>query len=133
MGVPILEAEGFEADDVIGTLACRAEELAWDTLIVTGDRDLLQLVTPKTQVLLTVKGISQLERLDPAGVKEKLGIPPSQVADYKGLVGDSSDNIPGVRGIDPKTALKLLNEYGSLEEILANFRLPHPKTKSPAV
>lgn len=130
MGVPILEAEGFEADDVIGTLACRAEELAWDTLIVTGDRDLLQLVTPKTQVLLTVKGISQLERLDPAGVKEKLGIPPSQVADYKGLVGDSSDNIPGVRGIGPKTALKLLNEYGSLEEILANLDSLTPRQKA---
>ena len=119
MRVPIFQAEGFEADDVIGTVARAAQDLKWETLIVTGDRDLLQLVTPRTHVLLTVKGISQLERLDPAGVKEKMGVSPSQIVDYKGLVGDTSDNIPGVRGIGPKSAVKLLSKYGNLEAILA--------------
>lgn len=129
MGVPILEKEGFEADDVIGTLAKCSQDLGWETVIVTGDKDLLQLVTPKIKVLLTVKGISQLERLSPSGVKEKMGVAPSQITDYKGLVGDNSDNIPGVRGIGPKTAVKLLAEYGSLEELLANLEKLTPRQK----
>jgi len=129
MGVPILEKEGFEADDIIGTLARDAQNLGWETVIVTGDKDMLQLVTAKTQVLLTVRGISQLEKMAPSGVKEKMGVAPSQIIDYKGLVGDSSDNIPGVRGIGPKTAVKLLGEFGSLEEIMANLGSLTPRQK----
>lgn len=118
LGLPIYMEEGFEADDCLGTLARQGEALGLEVLIVTGDRDLLQLVSPSVTALLTRKGISQLDRLDPAGVEALLGVPPQLVTDYKALVGDPSDNIPGVPGVGPKTATRLLAEYGSLEALL---------------
>ena len=118
LGLPIYMEEGFEADDCLGTLARQGEALGLEVLIVTGDRDLLQLVSPSVTALLTRKGISQLDRLDPAGVEALLGVPPQLVTDYKALVGDPSDNIPGVPGVGPKTATRLLADYGSLEALL---------------
>ncbi|MEW6572692.1 MAG: DNA polymerase I [Bacillota bacterium] len=116
--IPVLETEGYEADDIIGTLAARIEALGSSCMIVTGDLDTLQLVSPKTQVLLTRKGISEIVPYDEAAVRERFGVGPLQLADLKGLAGDASDNIPGVPGIGPKTAASLLSKYPSLEEVL---------------
>ncbi|MEW6447918.1 MAG: DNA polymerase I [Bacillota bacterium] len=116
--IPVLETEGFEADDIIGTLVPRIEALGSSCLIVTGDMDTLQLVSPKTLVLLTRKGISEVVPYDEDAVRERFGVSPPQLADLKGLAGDTSDNIPGVPGIGPKTAASLLNRYSSIEEVL---------------
>jgi DNA polymerase-1 len=113
--IPILEKDGYEADDVLGTVARQAAERGAQARILTGDRDLLQLVTDDIHVLYT--GRRQTEEFDPPAVEAKMGIRPDQIVDYKALVGDSSDNIPGVRGVGDKTAVKLLNEYGTLEAI----------------
>lgn len=118
MQVPVFGEAGFEADDVIGTLARQAVEHGLDVLIVTGDRDLLQLVDDHVQVLVTRRGIRDMDRMDPAGVKELLGVTPDRVTDLKGLMGDSSDNIPGVPRVGPKTAVRLLEQYGTLEKVL---------------
>ena len=120
MRIPIYEVEGFEADDLIGTLSTKAEQAGIKNIIVTGDRDTLQLVSPLTRVRLTKKGISEFEEYDEGKVWDRYGINPNQYTDFKGLTGDSSDNIPGVPGIGEKTATRLLQEYGSLEEVLAN-------------
>jgi len=112
------ELEGFEADDIIGTLARRAERADLDTLIVTGDKDLLQLVTDKVHLLLTRKGVTETERYDVEAVKERYGLKPEQIVDLKGLMGDPSDNIPGIPGVGEKTALKLLHQFGSVEAVL---------------
>lgn len=119
MRVNMLEAESYEADDLIGALITAAEKEKINSIIVTGDRDALQLVSPLTRVLLTRKGITELEEYDEGRVWEKYGISPEQLIDFKGLVGDASDNIPGVPGIGEKTAGKLIKEYGSLEEVIA--------------
>lgn len=121
MRIPAVEVDGYEADDLIGALVTRAGRAGHQSLILTGDKDTLQLVDPQTEVLLTRKGISDLERYDPAKLRERLGIGPEQVVDLKGLVGDPSDNIPGVPGIGPKTASRLLADHGSLEAILDNL------------
>jgi len=118
MNIAIYELEGYEADDIIGTLVRKAEKAGLNSLIVTGDRDALQLISPRTTVLLTRKGITELERYDLAALQEKYGLVPSQMIDVKGLMGDASDNIPGIPGVGEKTSLKLVREYGSLEEIL---------------
>lgn len=120
-GIVTLEEQGFEADDILGTLAAKAGQQGFEVLIVTGDRDALQLIGPGTTVLLTRKGISEMEVMDTAALKEKYGLTPAQFIDMKGLMGDSSDNIPGVPGIGEKTAIKLLIQYGSLENVLANI------------
>jgi len=120
LNVAVYGVEGYEADDIIGTLALQARDRGVDVLIVTGDRDLLQLVDDRITVLLTRKGIRDMERLDPKGVEEKLGVPPERVPDLKGLMGDASDNIPGVPKVGPKTAVQLLQQYGTLEEVLAH-------------
>lgn len=120
MNIPIFELEGYEADDIIGTLVKRAEESGLKSLIVTGDRDALQLISPQTTVLLTRKGITELDRFDPSALQEKYGLEPVQMIDVKGLMGDVSDNIPGIPGVGEKTALKLIKEYGCLEEALAH-------------
>src|SRR5699024_9813255 len=112
------ELENYEADDIIGTLAKRAEQDGWDVTIFSGDKDLLQLVSNKTTVTLTKKGISSVERYDEKLIDETYGITPIQIIDMKGLMGDSSDNIPGVPGIGEKTALKLLKEYETVEKVL---------------
>ena len=114
MGLPLLMIEGVEADDVIGTLAAQATAAGLDTLISTGDKDMAQLVTPGVTLIDTMKDA----RYDRAGVAEKFGVPPERIVDYLALIGDSSDNIPGVPGVGPKTAVKWLGEYGSLDEIV---------------
>lgn len=119
--VPIFEMDNYEADDILGTLARKAAAEGFSVLIVSGDQDTWQLVSPQVKVLYTRRGITDLEIVDAAGVKEKLGVKPEQVADYKGLVGDKSDNIPGVPGIGKVTAGRLLGEFANLEEILANI------------
>ncbi|MGE5576879.1 MAG: DNA polymerase I [Syntrophothermus sp.] len=119
--IPIHEVEGFEADDVIGTIARKAEEAGLEVLIFTGDRDSLQLVSPHVKAILTRKGITELEVYDEGAVREKLGVTPSEWIDVKALMGDASDNIPGVPGIGQKTAQKLIQEYGSVENLLENL------------
>ncbi|MDA8210409.1 MAG: DNA polymerase I [Clostridia bacterium] len=121
LNIPCFELEGYEADDLIGTLSAQAETEGLNTLILSGDRDNLQLVSPRVQVLLTRKGISDLDRCDEEGVEAKYGLRPEQIIDLKGLMGDSSDNIPGIPGVGEKTALKLLKEFGSVESLLANL------------
>ena len=120
MRIPIFEIEGYEADDLIGTLSARAEESGIHSIILTADRDTLQLVSPQTRVLLTKKGISELEEYDEGRVWERYGITAHQFIDLKGLTGDPSDNIPGIPGVGEKTAVRLLKEFGSLEEVLAH-------------
>jgi DNA polymerase-1 len=120
LGVAHYELENYEADDIIGTLSRLAEEAGRETLIVTGDKDMLQLVSDRVTVAITRKGISEVERFTPAAIKEKYGLEPLQIIDLKGLMGDPSDNIPGIPGVGEKTALKLLHEYGSVENVLAN-------------
>lgn len=122
LGVPVLAVPGFEADDTLGTLALRGLEEGYQSLIVTGDRDLLQLARDGITILLTSRsGISDLDRLDRAGVKQKMGVFPEQVPDLKGLMGDSSDNIPGVAGIGQKSALALIEAYGTVENLVAHL------------
>jgi DNA polymerase-1 len=115
MGIPLLRVVGVEADDVIGTLAQEAADASADTVISTGDKDLAQLVGPHVTLVNTMDATT----LDRAGVERKFGVPPEKIVDYLALVGDSSDNIPGVPGVGPKTAAKWLNQYGSLDEIKA--------------
>ena len=117
-GISFIEKERYEADDIIGTLATKAAGAGHEVMVVTGDRDALQLVRPNLKVLLTKKGISELKEYDEAAFVEEYGFPPIKLIDLKGLMGDTSDNIPGVPGVGPKTASKLLLEYGSLEEVL---------------
>lgn len=118
MRIPYYELENYEADDLIGTIVSKAEATGLNVLILTGDRDALQLVSPKTKVMLTRKGITELEVFDEGKVWDKYGVTPAQIIDLKGLQGDPSDNIPGVPGIGEKTAATLIKEYGSVEEIL---------------
>ncbi|MED1914626.1 5'-3' exonuclease H3TH domain-containing protein, partial [Bacillus thuringiensis] len=115
------ELEGYEADDIIGTLTKQADEQAWKTTVITGDKDMLQLVSEHVSVALTRKGVSEIELYTPQEIHEKYGLKPLQIIDLKGLMGDSSDNIPGVPGVGEKTALKLLHEYGSVEQVLENI------------
>ncbi|WP_026766729.1 DNA polymerase I [Selenomonas ruminantium] len=117
-GISFIEKERYEADDIIGTLATKAAGAGHAVMVVTGDRDALQLVRPNLKVLLTKKGISELKEYDEAAFTEEYGFAPIKLIDLKGLMGDTSDNIPGVPGVGPKTASKLLLEYGSLEEVL---------------
>ncbi|MEJ8547254.1 DNA polymerase I [Brevibacillus borstelensis] len=115
------ELEGYEADDIIGTLTLQADENNWKTTVITGDKDMLQLVSDNVSVALTRKGVSEIEMYTPAEISGKYGLKPLQIIDLKGLMGDSSDNIPGVPGVGEKTALKLLHEYGSVESVLENI------------
>ena len=120
MNIPILELEGFEADDIIGTVARLGEEEGLEPLIVTGDKDALQLATDVTKVLITKKGVSEFELFDHDKMIERYNLPPVQFIDLKGLMGDSSDNIPGIPGVGEKTGIKLLEQFGSIENMLAN-------------
>ncbi len=122
LGVPVLAVGGFEADDTLGTLAVMGAERGFHSLIVTGDRDLLQLVGDSVTVLLTARtGISDLDRMDRDQVKKKMGVWPEQIPDLKGLMGDGSDNIPGVAGIGQKSALALIDQYASIENLLQHL------------
>jgi len=121
IGIPVYEKAGFEADDVIGTLAKEAEKDIDEIVIVTGDKDILQLVTKKTKVYLPKKGLSDAQLMGEEEVLEKLKVNPKQIIDYKALVGDPSDNYPGVRGIGPKTAVSLLGKHKNLKGVYKNM------------
>jgi len=114
MGLPILSIPGVEADDVIGTLAKHAAHTQMNVLVATGDKDLAQIVNPHVTLIDTMSN----KMLDEAGVQEKFGVPPDKITEYLALVGDTSDNIPGIPNVGPKTAVKWLNAYGSLENIV---------------
>jgi len=120
LSVPILELEGYEADDIIATVNDEAVQKGLEVYIFTGDRDALQLVSSNTKVYLTIKGITEVQCYDENKVYERYGLKPYQIIDLKGLMGDVSDNIPGIPGVGEKTALKLLYEYGTVENVLRN-------------
>ena len=128
--IPIYSKVGFEADDVIGTLAADARQ---DVVVVTGDKDILQLVGGRVKVYLPIVGLSSAKLMGEEEVKEKLGIAPKQVADYKALVGDPSDNYPGVAGIGPKTAISLLEKYINLDGIYAHLEEISPLVRGKLV
>ncbi|MFJ6652273.1 DNA polymerase I [Microbacterium sp. NPDC091313] len=121
MSVPVLQKEGVEADDILATLATRAQEEGFRVLVCSGDRDTIQLVTDDVTLLYpNVQGVSQLKRYDPDAVVEKYGLPPAQYPEIAALVGETSDNLPGVPKVGEKTAVKWLTQYGSLDGLLEN-------------
>lgn len=115
------ELDQYEADDIIGTLSRIADDQDFETIVISGDKDLTQLASPKTTVQITRKGITDLEVYTPDHVREKYGLTPNQIIDMKGLMGDASDNIPGVPGVGEKTAIKLLAAYETVEGIYENI------------
>src|SRR4051812_759851 len=117
--IPYVEKEGFEADDVIGTLVTQAVPDGFEVLICSGDRDAFQLVSDDTTVIYPMRGVSEMKRMTPAAVEERYGIPPQRYPDLAALVGESSDNLPGVPGVGPKTAAKWINQYDGLENVIA--------------
>lgn len=121
MNIAIYEKEGFEADDILGTFSRIAQEQGLEAYLVTGDRDAMQLVSDTTTVLLNRRGTTDMHTFDPKEVKEIYGLTPDQIVDFKALMGDSSDNIPGVPGVGEKTAQKLLDQYTTLEQVLDNI------------
>src|SRR5271157_1604107 len=130
LAIPVIEAPGFEADDVIATLATEAAERQCDVLIVTGDRDSFQLVQdPYVRVLYNKRGVSDYALYDEAGIFERCGVPPSQYVLLASLRGDPSDNLPGVPGVGEKTAAKLLTNYGDLDGIFGNLDALTPKLR----
>ncbi len=120
MGIKVCECYRYEADDILGTVSKKAEEKGVDTLIVTGDRDALQLISERTHVMLTKKGISDTVEYDEARLMEEHGLTPARMVDLKALMGDASDNIPGIKGVGEKTAKTLLAKYGDLDGVLKN-------------
>jgi DNA polymerase-1 len=120
VGVPTFQVEGFEADDVIGTLSRQLSVISdqLSVTIITGDRDLMQLVSDQVNLYMPIKGMSDMQTINREKVKERLGVYPEQVIDYKALVGDSSDNYPGIQGIGPVGAVKLISEFGTFEDIV---------------
>ena len=129
-GIPIYEVQGVEADDVIGTLATQAREQGLHSTILTGDLDALQLVNDDVDVLTSKRGVSETILYTPERVRERYGLEPIRTVDLKGLVGDVSDNIPGIRGIGEKTAIRLIQEFGSVESLVENReRVAPPKVK----
>ncbi|SCG37097.1 DNA polymerase I [Micromonospora halophytica] len=117
--IPVVEREGYEADDVIATLACQARDQGMKVLITTGDRDAFQLVGDDVTVLYPRKGVSDLARMDPAAVEAKYGVGPQRYRDLAALVGETSDNLPGIPGVGPKTAAKWINTYGGVDGVIA--------------
>lgn len=131
MKIPMYGVDGFEADDLLGTLARRATEKSKiknqkskieEVIIVTGDRDLLQLVNDKVKLYMPVKGMSEAKLFGEKEAEERMGVSPNYIADLKGLMGDPSDNYPGVAGIGPKTAVNLIHEFGTVEEIYKHIK-----------
>jgi DNA polymerase I len=120
LGITVLAEPGFEADDIIATLATQAEAEGLRVLVVTGDRDALQLVSPDVTVLYPIKGVSELTRFTPEAVSNKYGLTPTQYPDFAALRGDPSDNLPGIPGVGEKTATKWIAEYGSLQSLVDN-------------
>jgi DNA polymerase I len=119
--IPMLSDPKYEADDLIGTLAVSSHKAGFTVTIVTGDRDLFQMANAGIRVAIPHKGYTEPQYLNAEGVREKLGVSPGQIPDYKGLTGDPSDNLKGVSGIGPKTAATLLQTYGTLEEVYAHL------------
>ncbi|MBE1513880.1 DNA polymerase-1 [Nesterenkonia halotolerans] len=120
MNIAVVTLEGYEADDIVATYATRADTAGWETLIVSGDRDTLQLVTERTTLMYPTSGLSKVAMLDPAAVEEKYLVPPLKYPDLAALVGESADNLPGVPKVGPKTAAKWIAEYGSTRGIIEN-------------
>jgi len=130
LGIPAFGVEGYEADDVLGTLARQASERGIDVVIVTGDTDTFQLIDPKVRVLTFSRQFGEMVLYDEAAIQARYGLSPRQLIDFKALKGDPSDNIPGVAGIGEKTATKLLQQYGSLENIYAHLDELDPKLRA---
>ncbi|MEJ5254285.1 MAG: DNA polymerase I [Acidimicrobiales bacterium] len=131
LGIPILEVPGFEADDLIATLATRGRDRGDDVLVVTGDRDAFQLVEdPHVKVLYNKRGVSEYVLYDEAGIVERTGVDPSKYVQFAALRGDPSDNLPGVPGVGEKTAAKLINTYGDLDGIFSHLDELSPKLRS---
>jgi len=133
MNVAVFSVEGYEADDVIGTLAFQATQNSEqgtkdiEVVILTGDRDLLQLVNSRVRIIMPIVGVKNILIFDSEKVKEKYGVTPEQFIDYKALIGDQSDNYPGVTGIGPKTAVKLLQDFGTFENLYNKIGEVPPK------
>lgn len=127
--LPIYSVDGLEADDIIGTIAEKAKKTGHLVYIITGDRDMLQLVNGKTKVLAPIKGISEMTLFDAEKVREKYGINSTEFVEMKALMGDASDNYPGVTGVGPKTASTLINEYKTIDNIYKNIE--EIKVKNP--
>ena len=120
-GIKSYELKNYEADDIIGTMAKQAETAGYETTIFTGDRDLTQLTSDKTSVAVSKKGVTEVETYTPEHVEEKLGVRPDQIIEIKGLQGDTSDNYPGVTGVGPKTAVSLIQKYGTIDGVYENM------------
>ncbi len=130
--IPVYEMAGYEADDVIGTLTLEAGERGLDTTIVTGDLDMLQLVTDRTRLMTTRMGVQNTVIYDPARIFERYGLRPDQMIDFKALKGDSTDNIPGVPGVGEKTAAKLIGDYGTLDSLYEHIdEVPPARLREP--
>lgn len=125
--VPVFEQEDYEADDILATLAKEGEKAGLEVAIFTGDKDIFQIISPSINIVRFKKGISQTQVFNIQKVKEEYGISPEQIVDYLALVGDVSDNIPGVPGIGPRGAAKLVQRFGNVEEILNNLDKLPPK------
>ncbi|MFN4032506.1 MAG: DNA polymerase I [Fimbriimonadales bacterium] len=133
MGAPTLSEEGFEADDLVGALARYAVQHGYEVLIFTGDRDQLQLINEHVRVFAPIRGVSELQVFDADAVRQKYGLNPAQIVDFKALCGDPSDNIPGVPGVGEKTAVKLLQQFGSVENLLAHLDQVEPEKLREAI
>jgi DNA polymerase-1 len=131
--IPVYEMAGYEADDVIGTLTVEAEARGLDTTIVTGDLDMLQLVTERTRLMTTRSGVQNTVIYDPERIAERYGLKPSQIVDFKALKGDSTDNVPGVAGIGEKTAAKLIAQFGDLDTLLSRIDEVTPARLQPPI
>ena len=125
--IPLFEIDGYEADDLIGTLSVQAKNEGVESVILSGDRDLLQLVNDKVSIFMPLIGITKFLFYTPKKVEEKFGVKPQQFIDYKALVGDASDGYPGITGIGPKTAASLLQTYGSFENLYKNINELKPQ------
>ena len=121
MNIAVVKKKGWEGDDILGTVSARAEKLGYQTLLVTGDKDIYQLCSENTRVVTTRKGISDIDIYGPKDVFERYGVTPEQFIDFLGLMGDSSDNIPGIKGVGKVGATKLLKQYGSIDGVYENI------------
>lgn len=130
IGIPVIESEDFEADDILGTMAAKYASQGLEVYLVTGDKDAYQLLDENVKIYANKKGISEYEIYDKENIVEKTGLKPELIIDYMALMGDSSDNIPGVKGIGEKTALKLISEFSSLENLYSNIESIKGKTKT---
>lgn len=130
MGIKIAELEGFEADDIIGTIVKRAEAEGLEPYVITGDKDAFQLASERTKIIFTKKGISEFDIYDEAAMRERYHMSPQQFVDLKGLMGDNSDNIPGIPGIGEKTGIALIEQFGSIENLIQNTdQISKPKLR----